>query len=86
MINAVEFFLNVTVDCRELALSRNTSIKRLSHGWWTQFKLKKKHLVRHLYHDMLMFRHGEYENLPRWNWEIMQPIEIGIYNLSAALA
>ena len=41
MINAVEFFLNVTVDCRELALSRNTSIKRLSHGWWTQFKLKK---------------------------------------------
>ena len=33
-----------------------------------------------------MFRHGEYENLPRWNWEIIQPIEIGIYNLSAALA
>ena len=41
MINAVEFFLSVTVDCRELALSRNTSITRLSHGWWTQIKKKK---------------------------------------------
>ena len=28
-----------------------------------------------------MFRHREYENLPRRNWEIMQPIEIGIFNL-----
>ena len=35
---------------------------------------------------MLMFRHEEYENLPRRNWEIMQAIEIGIFNLSAALA
>ena len=31
-----------------------------------ELKLKKR-LVRHLYHDMLMFRHREYENLPRRN-------------------
>ena len=31
-------FFSVTVDCRELAWSRNISIKRLSHGWWTQIK------------------------------------------------
>ena len=49
-------------------------------------QIKKKHLVRHLYHDMLMFRYGEYENLPGRNLEIMQPIEIGTFNLSAALA
>ena len=29
-----------------------------------ELKLKKQ-LVRHLYHDMLMFHHREFENLPR---------------------
>ena len=42
----------------------------------SELKLKKQ-LVRHLYHDMLMFHHREYGNLPRRIKEIMQPIEIG---------
>ena len=28
-----------------------------------------------------MFRRREYENLLRRNWEIMQPIEIGMFDL-----
>ena len=71
-------FLSVTVDCRELAWSRNTSIKRLSHGWWTQIKETFSSAFISWYVDVSPSRVWK---SPRRNWEIMQPIEIGIFNL-----